>query len=224
MLNPLPENANGVDLGEGVLVFANNKLVMTSKAAPEHITVHFGPASQTLDIHKTRVTADGSKTHATLYSISHRNLLAMMQELALPLMGILRGVVRPLHPAQMVMEKMGAIVGLLPTGADMAGVTKMHNRKLSVDAGKLAAQAWAPEFLDELYDLREGEIFTIFSCKAPRKIRRIGHGFPITHRTGQRRLVWISDQRLAEAFARAGALIQRGAAKHGTFHEPLPWQ
>jgi hypothetical protein len=222
-INPSPKNANGFDFGEGVFVFANNKLVVSSKGAREHITVHFGPASQTLDIHKTSATTGGSAARVTLFAISHANLLAMMQEIAPPLMETLRGVARPLHPAQMVKEQMGAIVGLLPTGDNLAAVTKIHRRKLSVDTAKLAAQSWAPEFLDELYDLGEGEIFTVFTCKFPRKVRKIGFGFPVSYRTGHRRLVWIPDKRVVDAIARANTLIQKAAARHGTFYEPLPW-
>jgi hypothetical protein len=67
-ISSLPKNANGFDFGEGVFIFANNKLVVSSKGAREHITVHFGPTSQTLDVHKTSITTGGSTTRVTLFS------------------------------------------------------------------------------------------------------------------------------------------------------------
>ena len=215
-------NAKGVDLGEAALVFAKDKLVVTSKGAREHLTVHFGPNSRVLDIHKT-YTGNGSATHTTLFSLPHANLTAMMQEIALPLMKSLTGIIRPVDPAWMAKQQIGAIVGFLPTSANIAAVTNVRRQKLIIDAGKLAARIWTPEFLEDLYELEDGEIFTLLSCKNRRRPRRIGSGFPIIDRIGRRRLVWIPDQRVGEALKRVGAVLQDAAPKYGTFHQPLPW-
>ncbi|MHB8390264.1 MAG: hypothetical protein ACYDBH_11880 [Acidobacteriaceae bacterium] len=221
--NLLPHGAKGLYLGEATLMFSGDKLIMSPKGAREHLTVHFGPNSQRLDIHRTTTIADGSTAHTTFFSISHADLTAMLQDIALPLMQTLMGIVHYVDPARMAQQQIGAIIGLFPTGADIATVTHVHHGKLVVDAKKISARIWSPEFLEDLYDLEDGEIFTLLSCKNRRRPRRIGFGFPVIDRIGRRRLVWIPDHRVVEVLNRAGVLLQEAEEKYGTFHQPLPW-
>lgn len=221
--NQLPYGAKGLDLGEAVLVFADDKLVVASKASRHHFTLHFGTHSQVMDIHQTCTAPDGAVTHITLFTISHANLTAMVQEIALPAMHALMGILRPLGPGWMAKRRVGAVVGLVPAESEIPLVMKLHRRKLVVDPEKLAAQAWAPEFLDDLYELPDGQTFTLFSCKKPRNPRMIGFGFKFTEPTGQPRLVWLKNRRMAEVFKHLDTLLQDTGARYGTFHRPLPW-
>lgn len=216
----LPRGVRGVDLGDAAVVFAREKLVLISKGTPEHVTLHFGIDSRILDIHRTSVAPDGSITYLTLFSITHENLALMMRELAPPIAEALTGLARPLNLRKMANRGVRAIVGLLPTGAKRAAVTRVRHARLSLDARKLVAQAWAPESLDELYGLEEGDIFTLFSCLRGRKPRKIGYGFPVTH-GNRRRLIWVPDQRVAEAIERVGVLFQAAAARYGSSHVPV---
>ncbi len=222
--NQLPCGAKGFDLGEVDLIFANDKFVVTSKAAPHHLTLHFGPDSQVLDIHKTQTAADGSKSHTKLFTISHKDLTSMLQEIAMPAVRALLGVIRPLRPGWMAKKRVGAIVGLIPAESDLPAITKVRRQKLVFDPDKITAQVRAPEFLEELYDLSDGQTFTLFECKNPGRPRRIGFGFKFTDPTGRRRLFWIRERQAVEAFKRIGALIETAAAKYGTFHKAFPWQ
>jgi len=221
--NPLPHGARGLDLGEGVLVFAKNKIVVTAKGACEHFTMHFGTDLQILDFHKTRKAADGSDIYTTLFTITHTNLAAMLQEIALPAVQALLGVLRPLRPGWMARKRVGAFVGLMPAESDIPAVTKIRRGKLVLDPDKLAAQVRAPEFLEDLYDLSDGQTFTLFACKNPSRPRRIGFGFKFTDPTGRRRLVWFRECQAVEAFKRIGTLLEAAAVKYGTFHKALPW-
>jgi hypothetical protein len=82
---------------------------------------------------------------------------------------------------------------------------------------------WAPEYLDDLYELADGQTFTLFSCKKQREPRMLGVGFKFTDGTGHRRLVWLPRRRAGQAFKRVEGLLESAARKHGTFREPLPW-
>lgn len=50
--HPLPKGANGLDLGGLVLALARDKLIFTPKGAREHYTLHLGPNSRVIDVHK----------------------------------------------------------------------------------------------------------------------------------------------------------------------------
>ncbi len=194
---------------------ANDKLVLTLKGAREHVTLHFGPNSKVFDVHRTSIGADGATTHTTLFSMSHANLAAMLQEIALPLWKVLTGIVRPLHLDWMEKRKIWAIVGVLPTGDDLSAVSRVRRRRLIPDSRLLAARLWAPEFLDELYDLDDGQFFALVSTPKNRKPRKLGYGFNVTDWRGRSRLWWIPDQRMSAAISRSEALLKDAAARHG---------
>jgi hypothetical protein len=84
-LRHLSARPKGVVLGEALLLFVKDKLLLLSKSPEtrEHLTVHFGPASKVLDIHKTRIAARGSRAYETLFRITHENLGRMLEELPL---------------------------------------------------------------------------------------------------------------------------------------------
>lgn len=214
--SPLPKSVNGFDLGELVLALAKDKLVFTPKGAREHYTLHLGPRSRVIDLHKTTLRADGASERVTLFSITHERLLAMMEELAQPLGDLLLGLARPLNPIRMEKRHVGAVVGLLPTWADTAAVGRVRHRKFAIDPRKLAARTWAPDFIDELYDL-DGKIFTLFLIQRNRAPRKIGYGFSVTDGRRQRRLLWIPDRYAAEVLQRGSALLKDAAAKYGVF-------
>lgn len=212
--DPLPKGANRLDIGELVLAFARDKLVFTPKGMREHYTLHFGPYSKIIDLHKTTLRADEIPEHLTLFSITHKRLLAMMEELAQPLGDLLMGLARPLSPAWMEKRRVGAVVGLLPTGADTAAVGRVRRRKFVIDPKKLAARVWTPDFIDELYDL-EGKIFTLFQNQRNKAPRKIGYGFTITDVRRRCRLVWTPDRNVAEALQRGSTLLNDAAVRYG---------
>lgn len=220
----LPHGAKGVDLGQAVIVVARDKLVLSSKNAQHHFTLHFGTNSQIMDIHRKCTAADGSVSYNTLFSISHDNLKLLLQEIGLPIMNALRGVLRPLGPGWMARRHVGAVVGLVPVeSSEIQHVTRLRHKKLVIDQDKIASRAKIPEFLEDLYELPDGETFTLISCKNATRQKMIGVGFKFTTPAGQPRLVWFNNRRLFDEIERLGALFQDGAARYGTFHVPLPW-
>jgi hypothetical protein len=211
----------GIDLGEVLLHFASEKLVISSKAvgAREHLTVHFGPASRVLDIHKTRTAADGTKTYQTLFEITHDNLERMVQELACPILESLMGVARPLTPEYMQKRGIGALVGPVPTQANLGAAIEVRKRRLTVNEKRLAAEYSVPKYLDELYNLEEGEMFILITRVNRGNPRRVGFGFPLTDHRNRRRLVWIPDRLLEEQLDRLSELFQTALAKFGVVRD-----
>src|SRR5271170_4238692 len=128
--DPQSRPPKGIDLDEALVIFAHEKLVISSKApgAREHLTVHFGPQSGVLDVHQTHTAADGTKTYQTLFEITHTGLERMMQELAGPIIESLMSVARPLTPEYMEKLRLTAIVGPLPTQANLAPAIEVRKR------------------------------------------------------------------------------------------------
>jgi len=215
----LPQGAKGIDLGDGVLMFAKDKIVLSAKGKPEHITVHFGPHSGVVDVHKTTSAADGSRTHQRLYSIPHGNLAALFEEFAPTGFKFLTRVVRPLDLDTLIRRHLSVVVGLLTTGPELEAVTGVRHQKLVVDAKKLAARARAPEFLEELYDLKDDEFFTVFSVQKRRAPRIVGHGFPLTDSRGDRHLFWVQTRQLSAETSRMTVLLRDLAVRHGKIEQ-----
>jgi hypothetical protein len=221
---PLPHGAKGFELGEAVFLVADGKLVATTKGSREHLTVDFGVRSGVLDVHKKCTAADGSTKYVTLFTISHANVCALMQEIALPMLEVSTSALRRLRPGWMAKRGVGVVVGLSLTesDSDMATITKLRRRKLVVDQERFTARLWAPEYLEDLYELPDGQTFMVLSRKKQRVRRMLGVGFKFTDGAGPR-LVWLPRRRVGQMFKVVGALLEQAAAKYGTFHEPLPW-
>jgi hypothetical protein len=204
-------------LGDALVSFARDKLVLSSKAAgaSEHITVHFGPVSKELDVHKTWTASGGVKTYQTLFKIAHADLERVMLELAAPILESLRSVARPLTLEYMERLNIGVIVGPLPTQANIAAAIEVRKRRLTINENKLATLYSVPKFLEELYSLKEGEIFILIAHANRRNAHRIGFGFPVTDQRNRRQLVWIPDKTLEEEMNRLGELLRQSGLRHG---------
>ena len=219
--NTVPVGVQGLDLGEVVILFRDDKLVLAVKGASEHTTLHFGPSTQVLDIHKTRVEEGGVESHTTIFTIPHSKLAAMIEEIAPAAVNASAGILQPLRPGWMLRNQIEAVVGLIPPESEFLTVMKVRKRKLMVDHEKLIARARAPEFPDELYELPDGHCFTLITCKNPREPRPIGLGFKFTDAARRPRLVWVKNRRAMAAAKRLGSLLRNAAVKYGKFHSVL---
>lgn len=214
---PQSRPIKGIDLGQALILFAHEKLVISSKAPGirEHVTVHFGPASKILDVHQTHTAADGTKTYQTLFEITHAGLERMLKELAGPIVESLMSVARPLTPEYMEKLRLTAIVGPLPTQANLAPAIEVHKRRLTINEKEIAAEYSVPQYIDELYDLGEGEIFILISRANRRNPHRVGFRFPITDDRNRRRLVWFPDRQIAREIECIETLLGHTAARYG---------
>lgn len=223
---PLRRAVKAIDLGGALLHFANDKLVISSKAmgASEHLTVHFGPSSKQFDVHKTRTATNGTKTYQTLFKIAHTDLEQLMQELAGPLVESLMSMARPITPQYMEKMGIGVIVGPLPTQAYLGAAIDIDARKrrTAINERELAAEYSVPKYLDELYDLGEGKIFILVSRANRSNPHRVGFGFPVTDRRNRRRLVWIPDKVMEQQLDRLSELFQTATVKYAAVHSFSP--
>ena len=79
----LPCGAKGIDLGEIVVQFRNDKIILVRKSDGAHYTLHAGHRSGVLDVHRTRHnSADGEDPHEKLFAIPHDELEKALGDLA----------------------------------------------------------------------------------------------------------------------------------------------
>jgi len=123
----------------------------------------------------------------------------------------------------MARRRVAVVVGLIPDDAEIESVTSVRRGKLTVDPDKLAAHASLPEFLEELYDLRDGASFTLYDCRKPGSPRLLGIGFKYTDSGGWPHLAWFRRAAMADAMKRLTSQFHEAAARYGQFHAPLPW-
>jgi hypothetical protein len=213
----LPHGAKRIDLGDAVVALARDKIVLTRKTATEHFTLHFGPASGVLDVHRTSMAADGSKSHETIFRIRHEDLAIALAEFGPVATKALLKVARRLDLDELVRKRIGVVVGLLTTGADLEIVTSARRGKVAIDPEKLQAFVQVPEDLNELHELEDEKFFTLVSTDETSEI--LGHGFAITESNGRRRLVWLPMQELNDEFERLFPLlwtaVERGLVHNG---------
>lgn len=217
----LPHGARGVKIGDLSIIVANDKVVLSSPGQ-KHLTVHMGSSSGRLDIHESTTASDGSKTHETLFAITHTSMSVLLQELEAATAGPLLGLLRHLRPGWMVRQQVGAVLGLLPDDGPLADITRAHHQKLTVDAVKLARQIRAPDWIDELYALPPGKPFTLVSYRRATP-RIIGIGFTRRDDPDRPRLIWFPLDKLPRLATTMCAALRDLAMKYGEFHRPLPW-
>ena len=108
------------------------------------------------------------------------------------------------------------MLGLLPQDENWAAVTKVRKRALTIEPEKLRAQIRAPEFLDELYALADGETFTLFRCRTGQLAHAIGVGQKYRDAAVRPHLCWFKYRRVTEAMNRVGQCLTALGAKYGT--------
>jgi hypothetical protein len=196
----LPHGAKGFHLGDDAVVLtARDKLIFTRRGAADHLTVHMGPATGVLDLHR-KVVVDGQPDdYGRIYAISHDDLPKLLLELAPRLLEMLIHVARPLDVSTLDARRVGAVVGLLVPLDQMEAVTSVQRGKLKLDSEKLTSRVWIPELLEDLYRIPDGEFFTLFSTAKRNAPRLLGHGFADPRRKARRQLLWLPHRRLSGA-------------------------
>lgn len=205
------------------MIFARDKVVVTAPDGRTHLTMHLGSYSGVLDLHETHVATDGSKTYKRLFTISHENLGLFLRDLAPDLWACLNDLLRPLRVGWMARRRVAAVVGLPPSDSDFEKVTDVRHRKLVVNTAKLLAQATHPEFLEELYNLADGDSFMLFDVRKTGTPRQIGIGLKYSDPLGRPHLMWYRFSGAAKTASRLTPRFIEVAARYGQFHQPLPW-
>ena len=186
----LPEGVKKLDLGPAIITFLEDKAFIALKGAKEHITVHFGTNSKVLDAHRTRRTKGGHEEHTTLFTIPHDHLAPAAVAMANELLRTLRSIFRPLRIGWMARNHIGAEPGFFPGEEALPFITKIEKKRIMLDESKILDRLGKLEFLDDLYDLPNGQGFSLISFRPRRRPRIIGFGFKRSDAHGRSRLIW----------------------------------
>jgi hypothetical protein len=192
----LPHGATGIEVGNFVIEFRSDKVVVLAKDRGEHYTLHAGHKSGILDVHRTWRAPDGTERHQTVFAMRHADLPAFLNEFASMPAGMVR-LLRRLRPGWLYRHGIGIVRGLEPfNDEDIAAITRRRpgRKRIVVDEGKLRANIRIPEYLDEIWDFPDGA----FSLMAGG--RRVGVGIKATDRAGRVRLYWFKPRDVSRFF------------------------
>ena len=192
----LPHGATGIEIGNFVIEFRCDKVVVLAKDRGEHYTLHAGHESGILDFHRTWRDPDGSERHQTVFAMRHSDLPAFLNEFASMTTGMVR-LLRRLRPGWLYRHGIGIVRGLEPlSDEDIAAVTRRRpgRKRILVDEDKLQANVQIPEYLDEVWDFPDGA-FSLFDGG-----RRIGIGIKATDRGGFVHLFWFKPRDVTRLF------------------------
>jgi hypothetical protein len=194
----LPHSARGFEGDDFAIEFMADKIVFMAKSRGEHYTLHFGPVTGVMDLHRTWVGNGGTPCHETLFAIRHADLAALLYDLAPAAMGMTR-LIRRLRVGWMHRRGIGIVHGLEPiTDEQIAAITTKRpgRKRLMLVEEKFTANIQRPEYLDDVWDFPDGP-FSLFDQRG-----RVGVGFKTTDRFGQARLHWVKLRDL-HRFSRA---------------------
>jgi hypothetical protein len=200
---PILYGANGVEVGDLVVVQGKDKIVFLAKFSGDHYTLQFGTHSGIIDFHKTWRDDHGATRHETLFAIRHEQLLEFLAAFIATPAELLK-LVRHLRVGWLARNGITIVHGLHPTTDEqIAAVTTRRKKRLVADEEKFLAGIIVPEYLEDVYDFPDGA-FSLFAGNT-----EIGIGFKRTDATGRNRLRWIKLRDLRQLFtANALRLLQ----------------
>jgi hypothetical protein len=201
--NPLPHNAKGLDLGDIVIMFCPDKVLVTPKTAGDHFTLHFGYESGVIDVHRT--CKDGQ--HKTIFAMRRDSIPALLAELQslLPAVGRL---IRPLRLGWLVRQRIGIAWGVFPTEEEhISRVTRRQKRRLVLDQERFLSEIYAPDY-DEVWSQPDGQ-FSLW-----KNGQAIGMAFKSTDPCGNARLAWIKLRDLNHLSDQAWRLMREAALRY----------
>ncbi len=191
----LPNGARGFETGDFALSFGCDKAIFVFKSQANvrsvgeheeiHYTVHVGPRSGVIDLHETRVSADGQKYHRTVFALRRDEIPSLADQFT-PIVAELLRLVRPLRLGWMMHRGIGVARGVDPiSDQDIAAITRKRKRRLRIDPLLYTKNVCIPTYLEEIYDFPDGS-FSLFH-----KQRKIGLGFKTTCPDGYVQLAWV---------------------------------
>jgi hypothetical protein len=138
----------GVKLGDTSVVFAKDKIVVSTPNPTEHYTLHLGSHSGVLDVHRTWEDEHGQRRE-TLFAIRHADLPNILNECGSYATEIQR-ILLP-FPYTALAAGHYRVVSLFPTTPrDIAEVTTKTHRNLAFCEDRLRAYS---RFADNIEDL-----------------------------------------------------------------------
>src|ERR1700694_3686062 len=109
----LPHGATGIEIGNFVIEFRDDKILAIAKDTAEHYTFHAGGTSGAIDIYRTWREADGTICHHTVFAMRHANIPSCLNDLTSMTSGMLR-LFRRLRAGWLYRHGIGVVRGLDP--------------------------------------------------------------------------------------------------------------
>jgi hypothetical protein len=140
--------ARGIKLRDTSIVFAHDKVVVSTPDPTEHYTLHLGQDSGVLDVHRTWDEL-GTRRHETLFAIRHADLPNVIGECA-SFVSEIQGLLRP-FPYERLATGRCRVASLFPTTPSaVAEVTTKTRQRLTFSEERLRAYS---KFADTVEDL-----------------------------------------------------------------------
>lgn len=196
----LPHSTNKIDLGVAVLTFLKDKLVFAPKGSTEHVTVHLGSHSKTVDVHGPRRVTGGIEEHETLFVMPHADL-GLIGEVALSeFVGFFMTLFRPLRIGWLARHHISVEPAFFPMGTECSHIVSVKKKRLCMDEEKILDSMGRLKYLEDLFDLPNWHAFSLISGKNQFSPKTIGVGFKIDDPLVGAKLIWCSNKRLSRGF------------------------
>jgi hypothetical protein len=204
----LPSGARGMDFENfSWEVRPDGKLhFFLKEGGGAHWTLHPGSRSGVLDLHKTSVNVNGTRSHKTLFMIKVEDVDKLVNEIGLILIPGLLQQFRPLNLRWVRRRRIAIVRDPSSTLAEVAAVTYENRRKrLQFDPQKIQKALENAISPDDLLVMPDGS----FRLMAIRRwgTRWLGVGLKVTDYTGATHLLWTRPEELVDFGERAEGII-----------------
>jgi hypothetical protein len=187
--NSLPHDTKSIDIGDFVIVFLPDKILVSRKIIGDHFTLHCGEKLGMIDIHRTWVDSQGCEKHTSIFAMRRERIPALLEELgSLPCINRLL-LLRPLRLEWLRRQGIRAMRGVLPVDqGDIERVTRRGpKRRLVIDQEKLLRdyEILTPGYLERLIGWPDGQ-FILWKNR-----QMIGIAFKATDPAGCAKFAWL---------------------------------
>lgn len=195
-----------LELGDYLIIFLKDKVVLSKKGDAKHITFHAGPVSKQFDLHET-TTIGEAKEYKTIYKASHAEVFSALEKTSMWFNGMVAGSYGTLNLKMFSRKSIGAIVLYQPPESKFETFLERKRGRSSINMKKLREKIWNPDFLDELYSIKRDEYFILYQCRPRGRPTRFGTGIKIHDGVMKNKLLWIKDVRINHIMRGAETLI-----------------
>ncbi len=205
----LPDGAIGLEVEEYAIEFRPDKAILLRKKIGDHFTLQFGNNSGVLDLHRTWKDPQGHEKHETLFAMQRDNIPCVLAQLN-SVLSSQPNFIRPLRLGWLGHHNIGIILGVLPVDASHLSKITARSRlkRLVIDAAKVRNGIYAPEYLDDVWDLPNGP-FAL--CK---RGRMVGIGMKLPYDRGSAKLYWIKVRDLTHLTERVGKTFTQVVSRY----------
>jgi len=206
----LPNCAEGIEIGDFVIEFRADKIIVLKRDAGEHFTIHAGLNSGVIDIHRTWTNPGGHEEHDTIFAICRNQIPAILQEMKDVPWKFIK-LFRRLRLGWLGHRQIGIVWGLFPIEQEAIAMVTCRRRgrkRFVFDPAAFKDQILVPEYLDDIWDMADGP-FSLW-----KKGRMIGIGLKFREGNKRASLHWIKMRDLTRLGTQLQKTVFEIAARH----------